>query len=270
MPLEERAGHPTFWQVFGRGHRPALAIHCSLASSNAWTGVADRLGHRLTLTAFDLPGHGRSGQWQGEGDFLRETVRIAATFVDGPAAGPVDLIGHSFGAVAALRLALAAPEAVRTLTLVEPVLFAAVRGSAAWAENAALMDRCRAAFERGDRAGAAAEFTRVWGTGVPWADLAEREQAAITERIHLIDAGTPALAGDSGAILAPGGLETLDLPVLVVRGDRSPAIIEGIAEAIAARLPEVGVATVPGAAHMVPITHPAETAGLIGVNLDRG
>jgi pimeloyl-ACP methyl ester carboxylesterase len=266
MPLEERAGHPTFWQVFGRGHRPGLAIHCSLASSNAWAGVADRLGHRLTMTAFDLPGHGRSGQWQGEGDFLRETVRIAATFVD----RPMDLLGHSFGAVAALRLALAAPEAVRTLTLIEPVLFAAARGSAAWADNAALMDRCRAAFERGDRAGAAEEFTRVWGTGVPWADIAERERAAITERIHLIEAGAPALAADSGGILAPDALETLDLPALIIRGDRSPAIISEIAEAIAARLPDVGVATVPGAGHMVPITHPAETAGLIGVNLDRG
>lgn len=46
MLPEERAGHPTFWQVFGTGDRPALAIHCSLASSNAWAGVADRLGHR--------------------------------------------------------------------------------------------------------------------------------------------------------------------------------------------------------------------------------
>jgi pimeloyl-ACP methyl ester carboxylesterase len=60
------------------------------------------------------------------------------------------------------------------------------------------------------------------------------------------------------------------MPVLLIRGDRSPAIIGAIAEAIAARLPDVGVATVPGAAHMLPITHPAETAGLIGVNLDRG
>ncbi len=266
MPLEDRAGHPTFWQVFGAGDRPALAIHCSLASSNAWAGVADRLGHRLTLAAFDLPGHGRSGQWQGEGDYLHETVRIAATFLD----RPVDLVGHSFGAVAALRLALAAPEAVRTLTLVEPVLFAAARGAAGWRENEALMDRCRAAFARGDREAAAEAFTGVWGAGLPWADLAARERAALTERIHLIGAGSAALHDDSGGILAPGGLESLDLPVLIVRGDRSPAIIEAIAEAIAARLPDVGVATVPGAGHMAPITHPAETAGLIGVNLDRG
>ncbi|WP_413869076.1 alpha/beta fold hydrolase [Albidovulum sp.] len=266
MPLADRAGHPTFWQVFGAGDRPALAIHCSLASSNAWAGVADRLGHRLTLTAFDLPGHGRSAAWPGEGDYLEETVRITATFAD----RPLDLVGHSFGAVAALRLALASPEAVRTLTLVEPVLFAAAKGTAAWDENAALMDRCRTAFGRGDRAGAAAAFTAVWGAGVAWDRLAEREQAAIVERIHLIEAGTPALFEDSGGILAPDALEALDMPVLILRGDRSPAIIPEIAEAIAARLPDVGVATVPGAGHMVPITHPAETAGLIGVNLDRG
>lgn len=266
MPLEERAGHRTFWQVFGHGERPALAIHCSLASSNAWSGVGARLGGRLTLTAFDLPGHGRSADWTGGGDYLDETMRIAATFVD----RPVDLIGHSFGAVAALGLALAVPEAVRTLTLVEPVLFAAARGTSAWDENAALTDRCRAAFARDDRALAAKLFTDVWGTGVEWPALGKAERAKIVRRIHLIDACQPALDGDTGGILAPGTLESLGMPVLLIRGDRSPAIIPLIAEAIAARLPDVGVATVPGAGHMVPITHPAETAGLIGVNLDRG
>lgn len=266
MPLEERAGHRTFWQVFGRGERPALAVHCSLASSNAWSGVGERLGGRLTLTAFDLPGHGRSADWTGEGDYLQESVRIAATFVD----RPVDLIGHSFGAVAALGLALAVPEAVRTLTLIEPVLFATARGTAAWDENAALTNRCRAALAAGDRALAARLFTDIWGTGVEWSALGRAERTKIIRHIHLIDACQPALGEDSGGILAPGALESLGMPVLLIRGDRSPAIIPVIAEAIAARLSDVGVATVPGAGHMVPITHPAETAGLIGVNLDRG
>lgn len=266
MPLEVRAGHPTFWQVFGTGDRPALAIHCSLASSNAWAGVADRLADRLSLTAFDLPGHGRSADWPGDGDFLTLAVRIAASFIE----RPLDLVGHSFGAVAALRLAIAAPEAIRTLTLVEPVLFAAARGSGTWAEICGMMDRYRAALSAGDRERAAAIFTGVWGSGVPWGDLPAGERAAITRRIHLVEAGTPALFEDSGRILADDALESLEMPVLLIRGDRSPAIIGAIAEAIAARLPDVGVATVPGAAHMLPITHPAETAGLIGVNLDRG
>lgn len=266
MPVGTRAGHPTFWQVFGAGSRPALAIHCSLASSKAWAGVAERLSGRTTLTAFDLPGHGRSAAWPGEGDFLSLSAQIAASFID----RPHDLVGHSFGAVVALRLAIAAPEAVRTLTLIEPVLFAAARGSAAWAENLAVMERYRAALAAGDRERAAEVFTGVWGSGVAWGKLPANERAAITERIDLIEAGTPALFEDSGHILAPGALESLGMPVLLIRGARSPAIIEAIAEAVAAWLPDVGVATVPGAAHMLPITHPAETAGLIDVNLDRG
>lgn len=266
MPFAEHAGHRTFWQVFGTGPRPALAIHCSLASSNAWVAVADRLADQLTMTAPDLPGHGRSAPWTGDGDYLRLAVRIAARFME----RPVDLIGHSFGAVVAMRLAIAAPEAVRTLTLIEPVLFAAVRGSAGWAENMALMDRCRAALAAGDRERAAAVFTERWGPGVAWADLPVKERDAIVQRIHLVEAGGPALDADSGRILAEGALESLAMPVLIVCGDRSPPVIAEIAEALAARLPDVGVARVPGAAHMLPITHPAETAGLVAVNLDRG
>lgn len=266
MPLGDRAGHPTFWQVFGHGARPALAIHCSLAASGAWAGVAERLSDRLTLSAFDLPGHGRSGDWRGTGDFLDLATRIAADFVE----TPVDLLGHSFGAVTALNLAIRAPEAIRTLTLIEPVLFAAATGHPEWDDHQREMAAFDAALAEGRGEAAAEAFTRVWGTGIDWDRMSGGSRAEISRRIHLITAGHPALYDDSGGILVPGALETLEMPVLLIRGDRSPAIIARIAEEIVARLPDVGVATVPGAGHMVPITHPSETAGLIGVNLDRG
>ncbi|WP_223252326.1 alpha/beta fold hydrolase [Paracoccus mutanolyticus] len=38
---------------------------------------------------------------------------------------------------------------------------------------------------------------------------------------------------------------------------------------LAARLPDVGRATVPGAAHMLPITHPGPVTDLIRLNLER-
>lgn len=265
MPLEERAGFPTWWQDFGAGPRAALAVHCSLASSSAWAEVAERLSDRITLTAFDLPGHGRSADWTGEGDFLTRATQIAASFVT----EPVDLIGHSFGAVVALRLAIAEPDAFRTLTLIEPVLFAATKGEPVWDDYMLSDARFGQMMERGDRAAAAEAFSALWGTGVDWQALNDRNRRDVTDRIHLIGAGKPALFDDSGGILAPDALESLDMPVLLIRGDASPPIVERIAENIAARLPDVGVATVPRAGHMVPITHPDETAGLIGVNLDR-
>lgn len=266
MPKDLRAGQEIYWQVLGEGTRRAVAIHCSLAHSGAWKGVAEELRGTLAITAFDLPGHGQSADWDGRGDFVTLTAQIAASFMD----GPVDLIGHSVGGVAALQLAFAVPEMVRTLTLIEPVLFAAARGFPEWDEHLAEMAAYQRALETGDRSAAAREFTRVWGTGVEWESLSPRSRSYTEERIHLISAGNPANVDDAGGILQPGALESLSVPVMLIRGENSPSIIWRISEEIAARLPDVGVADVQGAGHMLPITHPSQVAGLIEVNLSRG
>ena len=44
-------------------------LHCSLASSDAWRGVARHLGDGLTMTGFDFRGHGKSADWDGAGDY---------------------------------------------------------------------------------------------------------------------------------------------------------------------------------------------------------
>ncbi|WP_231558928.1 alpha/beta fold hydrolase [Paracoccus sp. PAMC 22219] len=57
--------------------------------------------------------------------------------------------------------------------------------------------------------------------------------------------------------------------MLLIQGADSPAVIGGIIDALAERLPDVGRATIPGAGHMAPLTHPDQVAGLIAVNLER-
>jgi pimeloyl-ACP methyl ester carboxylesterase len=63
--------------------------------------------------------HGKSPDWDGSGDFQDVSVAAALPFLDD---APMDLIGHSFGATLALRLAVAHPDRVRSLTMIEPVL----------------------------------------------------------------------------------------------------------------------------------------------------
>ena len=103
----------------GAADRPALALHCMLGSGASWGPIADRLDGCIDLRAPDWPGHGRSAPWSAtEGpDFTTTAARLVGAAID----RPVDLIGHSFGAVVALRLAVAAPHAIRSLTLIEPV-----------------------------------------------------------------------------------------------------------------------------------------------------
>jgi pimeloyl-ACP methyl ester carboxylesterase len=265
MAKDIAGGRATHWQTYGSGLRRAVALHCTLAHSGAWKGVMAHLEEPLTLLALDLPGHGKSADWDGTEDYTRLCARTAAGFID----GPVDLIGHSGGAVAALQFALERPEDVRTLTLIEPVLFAAARGTAEWDQHLAAMAPYKAALDRGERMLAAALFTGIWGTGTPWAGIEARSRQYMADRIHLIEAGMPALAEDNFGILAEGRLEALDLPVMILTGTDCPPVIPTIAEAIAARLPDVGLAEVPGAGHLLPVTHPKQVAGLIDVNLGR-
>ncbi|KPU84017.1 hypothetical protein JI58_06245 [Marinosulfonomonas sp. PRT-SC04] len=56
-------------QTWGTGAQAALLLHCSLASSDAWRGVAGHLADDLTMTGFDFPGHGKSSDWDGVADY---------------------------------------------------------------------------------------------------------------------------------------------------------------------------------------------------------
>ena len=253
--------HKRHWP--GDPDRPALALHCMMASGSYWGPIAAALGGAVDLQGFDMPGHGRSDDWlpaPGDPDYHTAVTRIAASFIE----RPLDLIGHSIGATIALRIAVAAPEAVRSLTLIEPVLFAAAPDAAQDVQDA----RMQAALDAGDDLAAAQAFLSVWGSQDVSA-LPATAQATVARQIRLVADTGPTLRHDRANILRDGGLEAIDAPVLLISGQNSPPVIGEIADALAARLPDVGRAQVPGAGHMLPITHPQQVAGLIAVNLDR-
>ncbi len=270
MPEDLIAGHLTPWRVWNRGGaRPVLALHCSLAHAGAWTGLAGLLSG-LTVTAMDQPSHGRSADWDGREELHGLTTRIslamAETLAEG---GRVDLIGHSFGATVALRMALERPDLVRSLTLIEPVIFAAARGGAVYDLFRAGHMGFAELVLAGRRAEAATWFHGVWGAGERFGDLPEKTRRYMLDRIHLIAAQNPVLLEDAAAMLWPGGLEGVRVPVLLIDGADSPPIIAAVHAALAERLPDVRRLSVPGAGHMVPITHPERIAAQVQAHLGR-
>lgn len=252
--------HVRHWP--GNPSRPALAIHCMMGSSRAFDPMARRLEGRVDLRAFDLPSHGRSAAWQPtEGEDYHTTItRIAAGLLED---GPVDLIGHSIGGTVALRLAVEAPERVRSLTLIEPVLFAASRSGHA-------LDRKLAALAAARRIAAAARlFVDAWGAPGGFAAMSPGLQRSAVELMRLVLQTDAALGADVHGILRPGGLEALRAPVMLIRGAESPAVMDEIVGTLAARLPAALRGTVAGAGHMLPVTHPDEVAALVAGNLER-
>jgi len=256
---QERAVGATAFATSGGGARRALLLHCSLASKRAWRPLMDRLDDALAMTAIDLPGHGDSADWDHGGDLLIRAAEIAATFCDGPS----DVIGHSFGAAVALRLAVEHPELIRALVLVEPVFFAAASGTDAHAAHRARFAPFAEALEAGDRAEATRLFTGMWGGGVAWGDMPEAQRAAMVARIHLIRESGPGLEEDVGDILGDGRLEAVEAPVLCVAGGRSAPVIHAIHARLVERLPDAREAVIDGAGHMLPMTHADDLAALV-------
>lgn len=252
----------------GQGPRQVLAVHCSLAHSGEWRGIAGLLGDRITITAFDWPGHGRAPEPDPDRDLGAQAIAMGQQVLDGMT-GTVDLIGHSFGAVVAMRLAIDNPGRIRTLTLIEPTLYAAaIRADLPqMADLNRRMAPLHAAFAEGDAPRAARIFTGDWGTGEAWAALPEAQRAYITQRIGLIPAGEPFLRRDSAQVL--DHLGQITCPVLMLCGGASPDILAQVSALIAAELPDASSAAVPGAGHMLPVTHAAEVARLIGDFLSR-
>lgn len=241
-----------FARDYGHGPRKALALHCTLAHSGAWKRLASVLSDDLTITALDLPGHGRSPDWDGSGDLTDTVVDAILPFLQ----EPVDLIGHSYGAVVALRLAIEHPEKVRSLSLFEPVWVAIARldGPAEAAWNDAHMAEIEAAIDKGDPETAARMFMRVWGDGRRWADLPAELREGSTRRISFLSGSHSAIDGDNRGLIPRLGQITV--PSVVMDGSASPALIKVVQDGIARRLGRSRRVTFNGVAHMGPITHP--------------
>lgn len=270
LDLEPRPGLPPFRLYDGGGARPVLALHCSLAHGGAWGALASLL-RGVTVVAPDQPGHGKGADWDQSRPLhdqaFGETLAMAMAAGKG---GPVDVLGHSFGGTLALRLALVRPDLVRSLTLVEPVLFAAAKAARdpVFAPFEARHRSFAALIAQGAREAALVQFHGDWGTGESLDEIAPRTRAYLAERIHLIAAQNPTLLDDQAGLLREGGLEAIAVPVLFVEGGASPPIVDAVHRALMARMPGSRRLVVPGAGHMVTITHAGAVAPALQRHLD--
>lgn len=232
--------------------QPVALIHCALGKAGNWRGMLNALGTDVSPLLIELPGHGLAEEWDRSRDFTDHASELA---LDEMPSKPVPLIGHSYGAVLALKLALERPYRVSSLILIEPVFFAAAEGTGTFAQLKRNLEPFEKKMKSEQYATAAKLFHEVWGTG-DWDDLSMSDRTYMTNRMEVIPAGTSLLYDDKPGLLREGRVEALDIPVTFVDGGDSHPIIEEIISRIGDRLPDAEWVTVPGADHMVSITHP--------------
>ena len=102
------------------GPAQILMIHGLTGHGRRWHSLAEGQLAEFTVLAPDLLGHGRSS-WSAPWT-IDANVAALVRLIEADAAGPVVVVGHSFGGAIALHLAAARPALVSGLVLLDPAI----------------------------------------------------------------------------------------------------------------------------------------------------
>jgi 2-succinyl-6-hydroxy-2,4-cyclohexadiene-1-carboxylate synthase len=241
----------------GRGSA-MLLLHGFAGSSRTWAGVADGLGGDRRLILVDLLGHGGSDAPVSDRHEVGRQAADIAWLIDGLADGRADVIGYSFGARVALRLAIDSPEHVRRLVLESPS--AGIADPAARAARVSADERWAAMLDGGDLE----TFHEAWEAQPVFASrvaLSDEGRGAIRDE-HLAATArglAASLRGAGQGVMAPlhDRLRELRAPTLVVAGALDP-VGHDRAAAVASLVPEAQLVAVPDAGHAPHLERPHE------------
>jgi pimeloyl-ACP methyl ester carboxylesterase len=242
-------------------------LHGSAGSGSMWRAKRDAFSPLYQVISPDLIGYGRSAPWQEATAFsLEEEVRRVDALI--PCCEErFDVVGYSYGGAVALALALGNPVRVRSLTLIEPVFFAALKYAGENGALAALMTvyaRFTRALERGEREAAMRDFIDFWSGSGAWDRMAEPVRDAMRTMADKIRLDWQASFDfDPG----PGALAAVEGRTLLVRGDRSPEPMRRLVDALHALMPGSAHVIVRGANHLLPFTHANEMERLLNSHL---
>lgn len=261
MKVRNISGQQVGLRYAGQG-APALMLHCALGHSGSMAPLMAELSQNMSMTVFDLPGHGQS-HFNPDRDIHDQTCDIAVRILQ-QQNRPSHLIGHSFGATVALRLAVEHPALVASICLYEPVYFSMlslVNPAAYRGEEKDSADFVSAAV-RNDWRDAARAFLTRWSSE-DFDDLPAPQQAYILQTIPMILASNQSIIAPEKGQQIFRQLSSLDMPVLLMSGGNSPEVVHHIIAAIAGEIPHANTSLIAAAGHMGPITHAPDVARLV-------
>jgi len=234
----------------------------SCSTGAAWRPVIAQLRDRFRCVTTSLLGYGGTAERRSrhDADIAREAEVVEAVIRH--SGGPVHLVGHSFGGLSALAVAMRHQDLLLSLTILEAPAAEMLRETGEdrlYGEFRAMT----AAYFEAHEAGEAHAIERMIdfyggaGTFHGWPQRV-RDYAVATTPANLLDWSCA-----FGFALRPSLLAHVTTPTLVAWGDNSHPAARRANQLLGQHLPMAAVAEIPGAAHFMIATHPKQVADLI-------
>jgi pimeloyl-ACP methyl ester carboxylesterase len=233
-------GTPIAYRRGGEGP-PLVLVHGAAADHSRWSPVLPAFEERFTVYAVDRRGRGGSGD---ANDYAMEReVEDVAAVVDSTGE-PVNLLGHSYGALCSLEAALLTRN-VRKLVLYEPPID--VTGEGIYPPG--IVDRMEAMLNARDRDGVIATTMREIAGASP--EVVEYMRSLPVWQARLAAAHTipRELQASEAYRFDPERFGDLGAPTLLLLGGDSPATFGEAERAVDETLPNSRIVVMPGQGH---------------------
>jgi len=251
VDYEERGSGPTIVLVPG-----------SSSTGAAWRPVMAAWDDRFRCVTTSLLGYGGTAERRSSNDpsIWHEADLLEA--VIGKAGGQVHLVGHSFGGLVAIAVALRKRVRLASLTVIEAPAMELLQDDRDRQHYRAFCDMTDgyfAAFKRGDAEAIATmiDFYGGAGTFASWPPRV-RAYAVETTAVNILD-----WASGYDFPLSAAALKSIDIPVLVAWGGASHPAVKRANALLAECISRAVSAEINGAAHFMIATHANEVGRLI-------
>lgn len=240
----------------------------SCSTGAAWRPVIAALGDRFRCVTTSLLGYGGTAERRTaadcsiahEADILESLLRRAG--------GRAHVVGHSFGGLVSLAVALRRRVPLASLTILEapaPEVLREAGEHGHYRAIRAMTDAYFAAFKSGDKEAIAAmiDFFGGPGTFASWPPRV-RAYAVETTPVNLLD-----WASAHGFPLSPSSLAAVDISCLVAWGAASHPAVQRANELLGTWITGASRVALAEAAHFMIATHAAPVAALIAAQVGR-
>ena len=262
-------GLNVYYREAGTG-TPVILLHCAGGTCGQWRKLIDAMSDRYRLFAFDQFGHGKSDPAPDE---ITDIFNLEVELLGALAAmvgGPAHFVGHSTGGSAAARYTVRHPQAVRSLTLYEPVLFSLLANGGddeGWADYLRLVNGMRDRLAAGDREGAAEVMVDYWTAPGSWQRMPEDRKASTIAGLDFAQAKVAQyVANPAAGIIDPSDI---GVSTLLLSGTNSPRSARGVVDILANGIPDAELHRIDGGGHMAPLTHAAIVNEFIQQHIER-